>query len=431
MKEFKKYYIKTYGCAMNYADSNRIRHVLNNSGLREVFKSKDADLIVLNSCSVRKQAEDKIAGWGIDIDKTKKYILTGCMAVRYNRQDGELDEKYTRKLKEKFSWIDYVVDIKEIGNIPSVLGIKEKEDVEEINYLNIPAKNENEVVVNVPISTGCDFFCSYCIVPFSRGKLLHRKYEDIIYEVKQNLFQGKKLVCLVAQNVNSWEGMRGGKKISFADLLEDVAKIDGDFWVTFISSNPMDFSDEIIKVISEKRKVMRWINIAVQSGSNKILKGMNRRYTVEEFKELMNKIKKEIPDHRLTTDIIVGFPGEDEDDFQKTLSLIKEIEFQMLYIGKYSPREYSVSAKFEDDVSLEEKKRRENVLKDELNKMRDNFHRKFVGKKIKVLVTGGRRGLSYYYHEVLFEKPLSEKKIGTFVEALVIDSTLSGLVAKV
>ena len=430
MKELKKYYIKTYGCAMNYADSNRVRYVLNSSGLTEVFQSKDADLIVLNSCSVRKQAEDKIAGWGIKKDKEKKYLLTGCMAVRYNRKDGKLNEKYTRKLKEKFPWIDYVVDIKDIENIPDVLGMKEKEDVKNINYLNIPTENESEVAVNIPISTGCDFFCSYCVVPFSRGDLLHRKYNDIIQEVKQNLNQGKKSICLVAQNVNSWRGIRDGKKISFAGLLEDVANIEGDFWITFVSSNPMDFTDEIIEVISKNEKIMRWINIAVQSGSDEILKRMNRRYTVEEFKKLMNKIKKEIPDIRLTTDIIVGFPGESEGDFQKTLDLVREIEFQMLYIGKYSPREYSVSTKFEDDVLLKEKKRRENVLKDELNKMRDVYHREFVGKKMKVLVTGGRRGLSYYYHEVLFEKPLSEKKIGTFVEALVTDSTLSGLVAK-
>ena len=157
---------------------------------------------------------------------------------------------------------------------------------------------------------------------------------------------------------------------------------------------------------------------------------MNRKYTVNEFEDLIGRIKKEIPSIRLTTDVIVGFPGESKDDFEKTLGLAKRIKFQMIYIGKYSPREYAISSKFEDDVPQEEKKERENILKDEVNKMRKQFHEEFVGKKMEILVTGGRRGLSYYYHEVLFEKPLPKEKIGTFVEALVTDSTLSGLVAK-
>lgn len=435
MKEFGKYYLKTYGCAMNYADSNRIRYILNNFGLEEVLHSKNADLIVLNSCSVRKQAEDKIAGWGIKKGlkkkKGKKYMLTGCMAVRYNRDNGELNKKYTEVIQRKFPWIDYIVDIRDIENIPSILGLEDKKETKHISYLNIPTKNENEVIVNIPISTGCNFFCSYCIVPFSRGELLHRNYEEIIKEVKQNLKQGKKLICLVAQNVNSWEGIKNGKKIKFSDLLEDVANIEGDFWVTFISSNPMDFTDDIIKVVSKNNKIMRWLNIAVQSGSNEILKRMNRKYTVEEFKELVSEIRKSIPDIRLTTDIIVGFPGESEVDFEKTLKLVKDIKFQMLYIGKYSPRNYSLSANFKDDVSLNEKKKRENILKEELNKMRGDFHRKFIGKKIKVLVTGGRRGISCYYHEILFERPLSKEKIGNFVEVSITDATLSGLVAKV
>jgi tRNA-2-methylthio-N6-dimethylallyladenosine synthase len=439
MKELRSYYIKTYGCAMNYADSNRIRYILNAAAMKEVFQAKEAELIVLNSCSVRKQAEDKIAGWGIKEkqkgkekqNKNKKtYVLTGCMAVRHNRKDEKLEEKYTKAIKRKFPWINHIVDIRDIEKIPEVLGLKTKGKQIHVDYLNIPTENTNEVVANIPISTGCNFFCSYCVVPYSRGKLLQRNFDDIMKEVKTNLDQGKKLICLVAQNVNSWQGMKNGKRISFADLLNEVASIDGDFWITFVSSNPMDFSDEIINVISKNGKVIRWINIAVQSGSDEILKRMNRKYTVEEFENLIGKIKKEIPDIRLTTDIIVGFPGESESDFQKTLELTKKVKFQMLYVGKYSPREFALSAKFEDDVPLKEKKRRENILKDELNKMRAVFHEEFVGKKLKILVIGGRRGLSYYYHEVLFEKPLPKEKIGTFVEALVVDSTLSGLVAK-
>ncbi len=430
MKEFKKYYIKTYGCAMNYADSNRISYVLNKSNLIEVHNVKDADLVILNSCSVRKQAEDKIAGWGIKKDKNTKYLLTGCMAVRHNRNDEQLDKKYIKVIKQRFPWIDYVVDIRDVETIPEVLGLEVKSKEENFSYLNLPTENTNEATVNIPISTGCNFFCSYCVVPFSRGKLWHRDYDDIMCEVKKNINKGKKLICLVAQNVNSWEGMKEGKRISFANLLNDIASIEGDFWITFVSSNPMEFSDQIIDAVSKNKKVMRWLNIAVQSGSDDVLKRMNRKYTVMEFENLIGKVKKEVPDIRLTTDIIVGFPSESENDFKETLKLTKKLKFQMLYVGKYSPRVGALSETFEDNVSLKEKKKRENILKEELNKMRADFHKEFVGKKLKVLVTGGRRGISYYYHEILFEKPLSEKKIGSFVEVLITDSTLSGLVAK-
>jgi tRNA-2-methylthio-N6-dimethylallyladenosine synthase len=417
---------------MNYADSDRIRMILNSSGLNEVKNFVDADLIVLNSCSVRKQAEDKIAGWGIKRKKLKKkFLLTGCMAVRHDRKEGGLLGKHTRYINRKYPWLDYVVDITEIEKIPEILGLKKNIKVFQKDYLNILPQYTSNIIANIPISTGCDFFCSYCIVPFSRGKLLQREYSEIIREVNLSLENGVKLICLVAQNVNSWIGMKDGKKIGFAELLEDIAKIEGDFWITFVSSNPMDFSEKVIQVISANPKIMRWINIALQSGSDDVLKRMNRRYTKSEFEDLMSRIKKDIPDARLTTDIIVGFPGESESDFQKTVDIIKKIEFEMLYIGKYSPRKLAASSLLEDDVPLIEKKRREEILKVELNKMRDIFHKDLIGKKMKILVTGGRRGLSYFYHEVLFEENVKKEAIGTFVDAIVTKSSLSGLVAKV
>ena len=417
---------------MNYADSDRIRMVLDSSGLNEVKTFVDADLIVLNSCSVRKQAEDKIAGWGIKGKKLKKkFLLTGCMAVRHDRKEGGLLEKHTRYINRKYPWLDYVVDITEIEKIPEILGLKKDKKVFQKDYLNILPQYTSNIIANIPISTGCDFFCSYCIVPFSRGKLLQREYSEIIREVNLSLENGVKLICLVAQNVNSWIGMKDGKKIGFAELLEDIAQIDGDFWITFVSSNPMDFSEKVIQVISANPKIMRWINIALQSGSDDVLRRMNRRYTKSEFENLMSRIKKDIPDARLTTDIIVGFPGESESDFQKTVDIIKKIEFEMLYIGKYSPRKLAASSLLEDDVSLIEKKRREEILKVELNKMRDVFHKDLIGKKMRILVTGGRRGLSYFYHEVLFEENVKKEAIGTFVDAIVTKSSLSGLVAKV
>jgi tRNA-2-methylthio-N6-dimethylallyladenosine synthase len=361
----------------------------------------------------------------------KVYVLTGCMAVRHNRCEGGVNEKYVTKLKNKFPWITHVVDIRDIQKLPKILGIKERVNVEHKNYLNIPASSKDSIVTNIPISTGCNFFCSYCIVPFARGELLNRDYADIISEVSHSIKNGAKLICLVAQNVNSWVGFKNGERVDFAKLLEDVAAIEGDFWITFVSSNPMDFSKRMVKAMAENEKIMRWLNIAVQSGSNEVLKKMNRRYTREEFEGLIKMIKKEIPDIRLTTDIIVGFPTETREDFEKSLDLIKGMEFQMAYVGKYSPRELTLSAKLEDDVSLKEKKRREDILKDEVNKMRGEFHKKFVGKRMKVLVLSEKKALSYYNHEIVFEKPLSKNEKGCFVNALITKSNLAGLVAKV
>ncbi len=432
MKELKKYYIKTYGCAMNYADSDRIRFVLNGVNLKEVNSFKEADLVVLNSCSVRKQAEDKIAGWGIKAKtiKEKVFLLTGCMAVRHDRKNGGLVEKHTKYLKRKFPWINHIVDITEIESIPEVLKLEKVKENQKESYLNLKPVTESKSIANVPISTGCNFFCSYCIVPFSRGELLQRSYEEIMKEVDMHLNNGIKLICLVAQNVNSWVGMKDGRKVDFADLLNDIGKMEGDFWITFVSSNPMDFSEKIIDAISKNSKIMRWLNIAVQSGSDEVLKKMNRRYTVREFEDLIKKIRKKIPDIRLTTDIIVGFPGEAGDDFEKTFNFVKNIEFEMIYIGKYSPRKLALSANLVDDVPQQEKKRREDILKDEVNRVRGILHKNLVGKKMKILVTGGRRGLSYNYHEILLEKPVQESKVGNFLEVRITGSSLSGLVAK-
>ena len=432
MKDLCTYYIKTYGCSMNYADSSRVRNILNGVGLKEVEDFKKADVIILNSCSVRKQAEDKIVGWSVKLKgfnkDEKTVVLTGCMAVRKDRKKTG-KKKYVDGIKRKNSWIDYVLDIQDITRLPELLGVGKIDDAKDL-YLNIIPEKESEFIANVPISTGCNFFCSYCIVPFSRGELLHRDYQEIINEVEFHLERGIKIICLVAQNVNSWKGFKNDKKIDFADLLQDVANLPYDFWINFVSSNPMDFSNKMIDVIGKNKSIMRGVNIAVQSGSNNILEKMNRRYSIEEFEELVKNIKRKVPDIRLTTDIIVGFPDESEEDFEKTLELIQKVQFQMLYVGKYSPREGTASANLEDDVDIEEKKRRENVLKKELNKYREKFHGEFVGKELDVLVVGGRKAISYYYHEVLLEETVKEERIGSFLKVYVTKATLSGLIAK-
>lgn len=432
MKDIKTYYIHTYGCVMNYSDSDRIRYVLNNIKMEEVDDPLSADLVILNSCSVRKQAEDKIGGWFTRFQKHKKeiplVILTGCMAVRKQRGNQAWFEKYPAHLKKKYPWISFFVDIQDIQRIPELLGKNSSEMY--ASYLDILPPADGKVVANIPISTGCNFFCSYCIVPFSRGQVMDRSFKDILNEVELSIKFGAKLITLIGQNVNSWKGIDGQKKLDFADLLNAVSNLEGDFWINFLSSNPMDFSERMIKVISESNKIMKWINLAVQSGSDDVLQRMNRRYSVMEYIQLVDNIKRYIPDIRLTTDMIVGFPGETESDFEKSKELVTKVGFDMVYLGKYSPRKGSLSFKMEDNVTQKVKKEREIVIRDLVNEIRDTHHFEFVGKEIIALVTGGRKALSFYNHEIIIDKVVPEEKIGSFISVKVVGSSLSGLVAK-
>ncbi|MBD3329374.1 radical SAM protein, partial [Candidatus Dojkabacteria bacterium] len=236
--------------------------------------------------------------------------------------------------------------------------------------------------------------------------------------------RGGKLITLLGQNVNSWrEGDR-----DFADLLENLCSIKGDFWINFLSSNPMDFSDKLINVIGDRPEIMKWVNLAVQSGSDRILKLMNRKYTVDDFKEIALKLRERVPNFRLTTDIIVGFPGETDRDFNKSLMLVKDMELEMVYVGKYSPRPGTLSAKsLKDNIPLEVKEGREEMLKKAVNEIRRKKHKSLIGAQMKVLVTSPSHAVSYYNHDIKFQKPVDKGKVGKFVKDEIIDSTVSGL----
>jgi len=287
--------------------------------------------------------------------------------------------------------------------------------------------NTSRYIGLFPISTGCNNFCSYCIVPFTRGGLRHKETEEILEEITRFVRGGGKIVTLVGQNVNSWQGRLGAEKMDFAKLLLAVCKIPGDFWVNFVSSNPMDFSSEMIKLLATEPKLMKSVNLAVQSGSDKVLKAMNRRYTIAVFTKIALALKK-IENFRLTTDIIVGFPGETESDFQKTLALIDKIRFDMVYVGKYSPRKGTLSGEWVDAISKATKITREKKLKTLVNEIRLENNSKWEGQVLEVLVTGGKRGLSYYNHEVNFSDVVDESMVGEFVKCKVLGSSVKGLV---
>ncbi|MDD4107054.1 MAG: MiaB/RimO family radical SAM methylthiotransferase [Candidatus Shapirobacteria bacterium] len=379
-----KFFVKNFGCAQNTADSERIRFYYLNNGYEEVKNWREADLVIINSCIVRESAENRVYGLINEIDKynrskiydlgfknkTKKIkiIVTGCLAG--------LADKSKNKVKLKQLKRDF----------PTV---SEFMPIEKISY-DIKPLRKNKDLALIPISFGCSNMCSYCIVPFARGQEKSRKMEDILKEIDEVINQEYKNVMLIGQNVNSYGAdftispnpsltrgedfgyVRMGKKrfkSMFHVLLEEVAKKNLEK-ISFVSSNPWDFSDELIGIIAKYKNIDRLIHLPFQAGDDEILKRMNRGYTFDEYLELVNKIKIKIPEVRFSTDIIIGFPGEDEKAFQKTVDLCKKVGFEIAYLNKYSPRKGTISAKiYKDDIPMKEKKRRWEIL----NKLINNY----------------------------------------------------------
>jgi tRNA-2-methylthio-N6-dimethylallyladenosine synthase len=364
-----KVYIKTFGCVQNTADSERIKAFFWEQNYVNCDDWKKASLVVINTCIIRESAEnraygliDKVNKWnrslGFARDDKIKIIVTGCLSGLASR---DKTGKKLKQLKRDFPAVNEFWPIEKFS-----------EDLK-------PARNNRSAAL-IPISTGCNNYCSYCIVPMARGKEVSRKQETILSEVDQAITAGFKEIILIGQNVNSYGAsfdnaqdsmVSMGKKrfkSMFPRLLETVAqkKLQK---VSFVSSNPWDFSDELIEVIAKYPNIDRLLHLPFQSGDDVILKKMNRGYTKKEYLDLIKKIKKYIPDVRLSTDIIVGFPGEDEVAFQNTVDLCKKVGFEIAYINKYSPRRGTVSANtLVNDVPQSEKKRRWNVLNELVNK---------------------------------------------------------------
>ncbi len=369
-------YIKTFGCQANKSDSERILGDYDARGYKETEKWKESDEIVINTCAVRQSAEDRVRGFLLNVKKyfedTKKnkpkIILTGCML--------HFEEKIIRDLLPE---VDEIIPIAEVG----------------FNQKTIRKDTESALI---PISTGCNSFCTYCIVPFSRGRERSRPMDDILNEVKSLAKQGYKTINLIGQNVNSYGLEKSGinlrklyldkenfsassipsnesqyeKPIStppFVLLLQEISKVPGIEKITFFTSNPWDFWDELIEEIATNPKIDRFIHLPVQSGSNRILKLMNRGYTRESYLSLVERIRAKVPDVVFGTDIIVGFPSETDDDFKDTLDLVNKVGFKVAFVARYSPRPGTVSFKlYPDDISAKVKKERWEILDQVANK---------------------------------------------------------------
>ena len=333
---------------MNKSDSERIATILEGKGYLPASKITGADLIVVNMCSVRQSAVDRVYGLIPKFEKLKvkneklKTILTGCIL----KED-----------RPKFAkGFDQVLKIKDL--------------------LKYQPKYQNKSIAFVPISNGCNNFCSYCVVPSVRGPLICRDPKEILKEAKNAVKQGFKEIWLLGQNVNDYNSRETDAKlnakqtrnINFARLLKMVNDIPGDFKFFFTSPHPKDFSEELIDTLANCEKFGKYLNLPVQSGDNKILKKMNRNYTVKEYKNLVKNIRRKIPEINLSTDVIVGFPGETEKQFENTVKLFKEIKFNIAYFAKYSPRPGTAAWQMKDDVPLTEKKRREKILREIIKK---------------------------------------------------------------
>lgn len=319
---------------MNKSDSERIALVLERDGYKPATKEDGADLIVINACSVRQSATDRAYAKVNKYYKAKKIILAGCIL--------QADKK---KLKDK---------VAEFWNPDK--------------YFNCSSLFQNKSSAFLPIMTGCNNFCAYCVVPYTRGREKSKKADKIIREVKSLVKKNYKEIILLGQNVNSYKN--GG--INFPKLLKKVNGVKGDFRLSFITSHPKDMSDELIETMVECERLTPYLNLPIQSGDNQILRRMNRHYTVAQYKNLVNKVRQKIPQIKISTDIIVGFPGETKKQFQNTVKLVKEIGFNKAYIARYSPRPGTAAAKLKDNISSQEKKRRWEVLEKLINKKRVN-----------------------------------------------------------
>ena len=426
----KKYFLKTYGCQMNEHDSELIRAMLEEIGFVECSRMEDADLILLNTCSIRENAHNKAFGMlgrikHLKNDKKDLIVgLCGCMA----QEEGVVDE-----IMKRYRFVNFVFGTHNIHHLPTILKNSINNKKQEIEVFSkegnivedIPVKRESKHKAFVNIIYGCDKFCTYCIVPFTRGKQRSREPKDILKEVEDLKKQGYKEVTLLGQNVNAY-----GKDLDISygmeDLLYDVSKTKIPR-IRFVTSHPWDFTDRMIEVISNCDNVMPSIHLPVQSGSSRILKLMGRRYTKEKYLELFNKMRKEIPNVSISTDIIVGFPGETEEDFLETLELAEECKFDNAFSFIYSKREGTAAGRLPDPVSLEEKEQRLYRLNEVLNKYFLESNKKMIGKVEKVLVEGKNEkknfGL-YGYTEtnklVNFDGDIS--LVGEIVDVLITDA---------
>ena len=384
-----KYYITTMGCQLNENDSEKLAGIVEGMGFEKTEKLEEADLVIYNTCCVRENAEERLFGKLGELKKQKEekgtiIAIGGCMMQ---------EPAMLEKIKKSYNYTDIVFgthtlhkfeeDLKKV--LENGKKVRDVIDIDGEVIEDLPIKRNDNFKASVTIMYGCNNFCSYCIVPYVRGRERSREPEKILEEVEVLAKEGYKEITLLGQNVNSYNGRENYK---FANLLNDVCKIDGIERVRFISPHPKDFTDDVIEAIANNSKIARVLHLPLQSGSSAVLKKMNRKYTKEQYLELVDKIKTRIPDVVLSTDIIVGFPGETEEDFEDTLDVVRKVNYEQVFMFIYSRREGTVADKMENQIPEEIKHKRFDRLKELFDSRVSENNQKYIGTTQKILVDG-------------------------------------------
>lgn len=391
MGKGKKYFLKTYGCQMNEHDSENIKAILEDMSYVETNQMEKANLILLNTCAIRENAHNKVFGMIGRMKHLKEENpniiagICGCMAQ---------EEGVAESILTKYKHIDLVFGTHNFHMLPTLLAKHQKQKERQIEvfskegdvFENIPVKRDSKYKAFVNIMLGCDKFCTYCIVPYTRGKQRSRRKEDILKEIASLIESGYQEVTLLGQNVNAY-GKDLQKGYDMADLLADVAKT-GIARIRFVTSHPWDFTDRMIDVIATYENIMPFIHLPLQSGSDRILKLMGRRYTKEEYLMLYHTLKERIPSCAITTDIIVGFPTETEQDFEETLEVVDACQYDGAYTFLFSPREGTPASRMQDILTEKQKKERLYRLNEKINAYSHKANQAYLGKVVKVLLEG-------------------------------------------
>ena len=426
-----KYYLETFGCQMNVADSEMIEGILQSKGYYPIKRMDSADIIFVNTCAIREHAEEKVhsrLGVFSKIKNNKPNVIIGvlgCMAQHL--KDDILDSK---------PYVDIILGPDSYRNLPKLMNrhMMEKDSIVDTKlsryevYEDLFPKRNKGINAWVSIMRGCDKFCSFCIVPFTRGRERSRSVESIVTEVKKAVDQGFVEITLLGQNVNSYKHENN----SFAELLLAVSEVNGVERIRYTSPHPQDINVELLEVMASRKNICNYVHFPMQSGSNDILKRMNRTYTKEHFHYMADKIREIMPNCGLSTDIIVGFPGETDKDFEDTMNFIEKVKFVIAYSIIYSPRPGTPAGQMEDQIEEKIKSERLSRLQDEIKKSMYNFNKKFLNKNLPILVeketsTNYFSGRSPYLQSVHFQSDNS--CIGNIVEIKITkvnENSLSG-----
>jgi len=392
LTEGKKACVITFGCQQNENDSELMAGILELCGYEITENSDEAQLIIINTCAIREHAEIRALSEAGQFkgrkanDKSIKIGLCGCMAQQSHRRE---------QIYKSYPYVDFVFGTDMHYKLPEIIKTS-FESKKRVHFITdkphdcfgtisegMPIRRESSYKAWVPVMYGCNNFCTYCVVPFARGRERSRNKQDVLNEVKSLVEQGYKDITLLGQNVNSYSG-----GCDFAELLDECASFDGEYRVRFMTSHPKDASSKLIDVIAKNDKVAKQFHLPVQSGSSRVLKLMNRKYTREQYLEKAMEIKAKVPDVSLTTDIICGFPTETDEDFADTMSLVKTVGFDMIYTFIYSPRVGTIAAKMDGQIPKDVSNARFKALSDMENDIAQSLNEKFIGKRLRVLSDG-------------------------------------------